>query len=274
MRHLLKPILISLFVISLVYGVKTVVNSEMQLERTPEAQEKWEQLKQDTEDIQEDIQESTLAKEAAKDLEHTISLIQDFLGFRESGDSSYTSAYEEITGLTLDETEEETSGSTTTETSDTENSFIPGEIRTVNLVKVVDGDTIVVSDNGVEYKVRFIGIDTPESVNPDESKNTEYGSMASAHTKELLEGITTLYLELGEETTDSYGRVLAYIWLAEDTSDISNMLNAKILADGYADTLTISPNIKYAETFETIKNRAKESDTGLWQYQEYKDLFA
>lgn len=143
-------------------------------------------------------------------------------------------------------------------------------LEEVTLVSVVDGDTLwVVGSDSLEYKVRLIGIDTPESVHSDASKNNEYGTMASDHTKELLDDVETLYLEYDEEVTDIYNRVLAYVWLSPDTSDVSNMLNAKILIDGYAVNKEYAPNTTYAAQFQELCTKAKTSETGLWIYPDY-----
>lgn len=137
------------------------------------------------------------------------------------------------------------------------------------LIAVVDGDTLIMELDGSNVKIRLIGIDTPESVHEDDSKNTIYGTYASDHTKALLANTTTLYLEYDEDIEDDYGRLLAYVWL-EDTDEESEeeiktkMLNARILADGYAIDKEYPPNIKYSNIFEDICSSAKNSKAGLW----------
>ena len=81
-----------------------------------------------------------------------------------------------------------------------------------DVVRVVDGDTLIVSVDGSECRIRMIGIDTPESVHPDASRNTEQGKAAAAYTTELLTG-KQVYLEYDTDRTDDYGRTLAYVWL-------------------------------------------------------------
>ena len=139
----------------------------------------------------------------------------------------------------------------------------------VSLVRVVDGDTLIVRENDQEYKVRLIGIDTPESVNPDESKNTEFGKLASEHTKELLKDTTELWLEFDEDEFDDYGRTLAYVWTSPDDSTYENMLNVQILVDGYANAMSIEPNTKYKTDFEAIALTVKISGSGLWSDPEF-----
>ena len=86
------------------------------------------------------------------------------------------------------------------------------EFQKATLVRVVDGDTIVVEIDGEEYKVRLIGIDTPESVASEEylektgKENSQAGKDASAFTKEILKNTTTVYLEKDISETDKYGR--------------------------------------------------------------------
>lgn len=146
----------------------------------------------------------------------------------------------------------------------------------VSFVRVVDGDTIIVktADN-TEISVRLIGIDAPESVNPDESKNTTYGLMASDYLKTIFipEG-ATLYLEYDEEKTDIYDRTLAYVWLTDEPTNDKDcvqhyMLNAELLEKGYAVNKTYQPNDKYSTVFNDLCNDAKNSKTGLWQYNDF-----
>ena len=146
-------------------------------------------------------------------------------------------------------------------------------LEEVTLVSIVDGDTLtVLASDGLEYKVRLIGIDTPESVHSDASRNNEFGVSASKHTKDILKDVTTLYLEYDVQVTDKYSRTLAYVWLSDDQSDINNMLNAKILSDGYAIDKVYEPNHKYAEIFAQLCQAANESHIGLWQTEGYHAL--
>lgn len=117
-----------------------------------------------------------------------------------------------------------------------------GETTAVSVLYVSDGDTILVEfPDGSKEHIRLLLIDAPESVHPDEEKNTEEGRQAAAFLKELLPVGTTVYLEYdtNERTFDRYGRMLAYVWLTETTSVESsyikqNMVNAILLSKGYA----------------------------------------
>lgn len=141
------------------------------------------------------------------------------------------------------------------------------------VIDVVDGDTLDVAIGGNSYRVRLIGIDTPESVNPDETKNTEWGEKASEHTKSIMNNIPIVYLEYDEEPTDKYGRTLAYVWLVNDMSDVMYMLNARIIADGYAINKVYEPNVKYAGKLQEIRESAEENQAGLWREEGFAELW-
>lgn len=149
----------------------------------------------------------------------------------------------------------------------------PLKLTAASLVRIVDGDTIVVSMDDKTYKVRLIGIDTPESVHADKNKNTIWGTYASDHTKELLDGIETVYLEFDQDQTDQYGRTLAYVWLTSDRSDMSQMLNYRIVADGYAKAKVYTPNDRYADIFADAEITAMKNQTGLWGEEEFTQLW-
>lgn len=116
-----------------------------------------------------------------------------------------------------------------------------------DVIRVIDGDTIVVNYNGKEEKVRMIGVDTPESVHPDSSKNTEAGASASEYTKKNLEG-KHVELEFDVQQRDQYGRLLAYVWV------VGKMYNKILLEDGIANLATYPPNVKYVDEFTAIVN--------------------
>ena len=130
----------------------------------------------------------------------------------------------------------------------------------------------MIGEDGLEYKVRLIGIDTPESVHSDASKNNEYGKMASEHTKKLLSNTDVLYLEYDIHMTDKYNRTLAYVWTKKEPSGLEDMLNYQILSDGYAIDKVFKPNCKYAENFNKICKKANDGQKGLWQYDGYREI--
>jgi len=131
--------------------------------------------------------------------------------------------------------------------------------------RVVDGDTILVSLlDGSEARVRYIGIDTPETVHP--SKPVEcFGQEASNFNKQLVGG-KTVWLEFDVERYDRYNRLLAYVWLTPEPMDPEqNMANAILVKEGYAQAYTYPPNVKYSELFVRLQGEAREQGYGLWK---------
>lgn len=126
------------------------------------------------------------------------------------------------------------------------------------VVDVVDGDTIDIEIGSEEVTVRLVGVDAPESVHPDSSKNTPEGKKASEWLCEYLEG-KSVYLEYDIEREDIYGRTLAYVY-----DEDGNMLQEEILSAGYANLLTIQPNSRYADRFATLYEEAQVQEKGLW----------
>ena len=133
--------------------------------------------------------------------------------------------------------------------------------------KVIDGDTFICSG----YKVRLIGVDTPESKpNPRAEKQArslgdlktvlELGQKAKAFTQSLIPPGTRVRLEFDVQQKDRYGRLLAYVYLPD-----GRMLNEVLLEEGYAALLTVPPNVKYAERLRKAQKRAVEEGKGLWK---------
>ena len=131
------------------------------------------------------------------------------------------------------------------------------ETNTVKVTRVVDGDTIIVNLNGKEERVRLIGIDTPESVHPDISKNLPEGKTAYEFTKSKLEG-KEVVLEFDVQERDKYGRLLAYVYID------GVMFNKTLLEEGYAKVATYPPNVKYVDEFTEIQKVARENNKGFW----------
>ena len=124
----------------------------------------------------------------------------------------------------------------------------PSVLEPCELERVVDGDTIIVHDpQDKRLRVRLTGIDAPESVAEDESRNTEEGRIASKFLKELLKDTKTVYLEYDVDRTDQYNRTLAYVWIKYENTYV--MVNEIILATGHAKPVYIKPNLKYADDF-------------------------
>ncbi len=126
--------------------------------------------------------------------------------------------------------------------------------------KVVDGDTLDVKPGagGETMRIRLIGIDAPESVNPDDSKNTEAGREASAWLKGSLPKGTSVWLVKDVSDTDRYGRYLRYVWVSDpnaaNADPAKDMLNALIVANGYAVAKDFPPDTAYSQLFHSLES--------------------
>jgi len=127
------------------------------------------------------------------------------------------------------------------------------------VVKVVDGDTIDVEVGDTRTRVRMIGFDTPESVDPRRPVEC-FGKEASRHLASLAPVGTRVRLERDAEQHDRYGRTLAYVYRASD----GLFLNERMVADGYAHVLSIPPNVTYADRFVDAERAARDRGAGLW----------
>jgi micrococcal nuclease len=135
----------------------------------------------------------------------------------------------------------------------------PGQTLTARVTRVVDGDTVRVrGDGGGEETVRYIGVDTPESVKPDTPVQC-YAKAASHRNAELVEA-QAVRLVVGAEARDRYGRLLAYVYRAAD----GRFVNEELVDGGFARTLTIPPNDRYAARFAARAADARQAGRGLW----------
>lgn len=149
-----------------------------------------------------------------------------------------------------------------------QNAASPQKIPDAIVLKAIDGDTLKLSTG---EHVRLIGIDTPESrynskLERDSARSkkdirtiTKMGKEASAFTKGLVEG-KRVRLEFDVEKRDRYKRLLAYAYLEDGT-----FVNARIIEEGYAQVMTIPPNVKYAELFAKMQKEARQNRKGLWR---------
>src|SRR3954462_2148646 len=124
------------------------------------------------------------------------------------------------------------------------------------VVRVVDGDTILASVDGTDEYVRYIGVDTPETVKPDTPVQC-FGPNASDENHRLVEG-RTVRLVFDREARDVYGRLLAYVYAG------GRFVNAELVRGGYARTLTIAPNTAHAPEFDRLAAKAARAGRGLW----------
>jgi len=124
------------------------------------------------------------------------------------------------------------------------------------VARVVDGDTIEVLMAGITYRIRYIGIDTPETVDPRRPVQC-YGREASQRNRELVEG-ETVELEKDVSETDEFGRLLRYVWVDGE------MVNAALVREGYAVAATYPPDVKHQELFLGLQREAIDAGRGLW----------
>lgn len=128
--------------------------------------------------------------------------------------------------------------------------------------KVIDGDTIEVLINNESFKVRLIGIDTPETVDPRRAVGC-FGKKASNETKRLLEG-KSVYLTKDVSETDKYFRLLRYVFLPLGEGE-NLFVNDYLIRQGFAKALTYPPDIKHNERFLAAEKEARENLRGLWE---------
>ena len=131
----------------------------------------------------------------------------------------------------------------------------PGE--TATLVRVVDGDTIRVIYNGAEVAMRYIGIDTPESKDPNEPVQC-FAAEATAYNTQLVSG-QTLILERDRTDIDRYDRLLRYVYLPD-----GRMVNEELVRAGVAFAKQYKPDTKHAARFEAAERAAQAAGIGLW----------
>jgi micrococcal nuclease len=125
----------------------------------------------------------------------------------------------------------------------------------VPVLEIVDGDTVRIRYGGSDESVRYIGVDTPEV---DPSIGVEcFGEQASRFNRDLVEG-ETVRLDFDAERRDRYGRLLAYVYRGD------LFVNAELVREGFATTLTIPPNDSFAALFDRLEQEAGTAGRGLW----------
>ncbi len=130
---------------------------------------------------------------------------------------------------------------------------VPPGLPDYAVLRVIDGDTIEVEGLGT---VRYIGVDTPETKHPQKPVE-RMGQEAYEANRRLVEG-KRVKLEFDVEQRDRYGRVLAYVYVG------TTFVNAWLVEAGYAQVMTVPPNVKYAELFLELEREAWEAKRGLW----------
>lgn len=132
----------------------------------------------------------------------------------------------------------------------------PPASATAYVIRAVDGDTIEVDLDGQAEDVRYIGVDTPETVKPDTPVQC-FGPQASRFNHGLVEH-RRVRLVFGVERRDAYGRLLAYVYLG------GRFVNAELVRRGLARTLTIPPNDRFAGRLKGLERAAARAGRGLW----------
>lgn len=133
----------------------------------------------------------------------------------------------------------------------------PQEGETVTIIRVTDGDTIEVRRaDGTTARVRYIGVNTPETVDPRRPVQC-YGREAAERNRELVTGRTAL-LERDISETDGYGRLLRYVWVE------GRMVNALLVRDGFGHATSFPPDVKYLDVLRALDREARAERRGLW----------
>lgn len=130
------------------------------------------------------------------------------------------------------------------------------------VIKVVDGDTFWIDNlQPGGLKIRFIGIDAPESRNAFYKKKQFYGKESKEFLTNLLKD-QKVRLEFDVDSLDSFQRTLAYVYLEND-----EMVNELIVRTGNGILMTVTPNVKYEELFINAQKYARENKLGLWRFE-------
>jgi endonuclease YncB( thermonuclease family) len=135
---------------------------------------------------------------------------------------------------------------------------VPSGDAWATVTRVIDGDTIAVQfDDGEVSTVRYIGVDTPETVHPRRGVDC-FGPEASARNRDLVES-KRVWLVRDVTQFDRYGRLLRYVYLEDGT-----FVNLDLVAAGYAQVVTYPPDVAHVEEYLQAQQAARESGAGLW----------
>lgn len=141
-------------------------------------------------------------------------------------------------------------------TNQADTDVIPQSGELVKIVRVVDGDTINVEIDGKVESVRYIGIDTPETIDPRKPVQC-FGIEAAKKNKELAEG-KMVRLEKDITNRDKYDRLLRYVWVGDV------LINQALVEQGFAKSYSYPPDVKYQDKFIAAEKQARENKIGLW----------
>jgi len=133
-------------------------------------------------------------------------------------------------------------------------SFAAQQSSGVHVVKVHDGDTVTLMLDGRMRKTRLIGIDAPEM------NQRPWGRQAKEHLIDVINHTDWLVtMETDEVKIDKYGRTLVYLW-----TNHNELVNERMVLDGYAVLFTIKPNVRYRDIFVRAEQRARQELKGIW----------
>ncbi len=135
-----------------------------------------------------------------------------------------------------------------------------GGVDNIYVSDIVDGDTIKVIYEGQEESLRLIGIDTPETKHPSIGEEPFGEEAYEFSQKKIIESGYTVRLKFDEEERDKYGRLLAYVYLDDDT-----MLNNELVLEGLASVSTYPPNEMYEGLFMASELEAQIKGLNIWE---------
>ncbi|TMF08018.1 MAG: nuclease [Chloroflexi bacterium] len=141
-------------------------------------------------------------------------------------------------------------------TTPTVTPYVKPGLVPAKVTRVVDGDTIHVEIEGKDYRLRYLGMDTPETVDPRRPVGC-FGEEARDRNRQFVDG-RMVGLERDVSETDSFGRLLRYVWVED------RMINAALVEEGYALASTYPPDVRYSGLFASLQVQAREGQRGLW----------
>ncbi len=150
-------------------------------------------------------------------------------------------------------------------------SNVPIHRQRIQTPHVIDGDTLTVFIDGEKEHLRLIGIDCPEAQRNEKAERDaerlglkvsellKFGVMSKQNTIDLVNRSKEFSIEYDQEKRDRFGRLLGYLYLED-----GEMLNRRIVKDGFARPMTIKPNIRYADIIHEEAKNAALKGAGLW----------
>lgn len=144
---------------------------------------------------------------------------------------------------------------------DSDSPDAPAGMTSAEVERVVDGDTIIVRIGSREERLRYIGIDAPESVAPNQP--VECWGPESARANQEIVGGETVYLERDVSDRDRFGRLLRYVYIEQADGELA-MVNRLLVERGYAFASPFPPDVRYDDELQAAEREARESGLGLW----------